>query len=104
MFGDPRNGAQMMLGAAQRPSADRHQLKAWSDDEILRDRDPLEQQTTCWACEGWERVELRWSTQNDENMPRAVWAFTNLDNFRNPLRLHLDADGHHFVGSRVVPP
>ena len=25
----------------------------FSRDEVLRERDVLEQQTTCWACEGW---------------------------------------------------
>eukprot|EP00931_Biecheleriopsis_adriatica_P090379 TRINITY_DN64379_c0_g1_i1.p1 TRINITY_DN64379_c0_g1~~TRINITY_DN64379_c0_g1_i1.p1 ORF type:complete len:932 (-),score=168.48 TRINITY_DN64379_c0_g1_i1:53-2848(-) len=104
MYGDPREGPRQLLGAARQSSCAGGASKKWSDDEILRDRDPLEQQTACWACEGWERVELAWTVKEGEEMPLAVWAFTNIDNFRSGLRLRPSADGKSFKGARMIPP
>lgn len=103
VFGDPRLGPSQLLGAAQRPSRDR-EAKKWCDNDILRDRDPLEQRTTCWACEGWERAELKWFVPEGEELPRTVWAFTNVDNFRLGMRLQLLVEERCFVAARMMPP
>jgi hypothetical protein len=62
MFGDPRSAPRQLVGAARRSSVCQEcsTTHAHSDEDVLRDRDPLEHQGTCWACEGWEKVELRW--------------------------------------------
>ena len=34
-----------------------------SDD--LRGRDVLEMRSACWACEGWERMEILWPCDDE---------------------------------------
>jgi len=81
----------------------------WSIDDDLRGRDVSERQTACWACEGWERVELEWLVMPDQPEPKAVWAFTSLDAFRKGLRMQRapgrgQFDVPRFVVARMVPP
>lgn len=86
-----------------------HRRSTATDEEVLRERDVLEQQTTCWACEGWERLELRWAVLDGEPEPKAVWAFTSIDGFVSALRLkraeHAEGatKGAHFAAARMVP-
>lgn len=107
-FGDPRNGAAGRLGDTDKAGSSRVNLPkaAWSDDDVLRDRDVLEQKTPCWACEGWQRVELVWKVKPGAREPKAVWAFTSLDNFKKGMRLSREARGGAvaFAGARMVPP
>jgi len=110
-FGDPRNGTSARVGDGRQCNNERIASRAgtasqmaWSDDDVLRDRDVLEHQTTCWACEGWERVELAWPIDPDEPEPKAVWAFTSLDGFRAGTRLPRAAGGQpRFCIAKMVP-
>jgi hypothetical protein len=113
--GDPRAGVSKCVGFKQ-PSqtlaacSGRKHVGAnkdeplLSDTDILRDRDPLEQQSTCWACEGWECLEFNWDIQNDDVCPSSVWAFTSLDNFQFGLQLNREPGEPRFTGARMVPP
>eukprot|EP00933_Yihiella_yeosuensis_P082255 TRINITY_DN96062_c0_g1_i1.p1 TRINITY_DN96062_c0_g1~~TRINITY_DN96062_c0_g1_i1.p1 ORF type:complete len:690 (+),score=125.12 TRINITY_DN96062_c0_g1_i1:77-2071(+) len=99
LAGNPLNGAHGLIGA--RPSG-------LSKEDELRGRDVLEHQSTCWACEGWERLELEWPVDTECEMPKAVWVYTSLDSFQKGLRMKLDPDGGglgpRFVAARMVPP
>eukprot|EP00929_Paragymnodinium_shiwhaense_P070513 TRINITY_DN35703_c0_g1_i1.p1 TRINITY_DN35703_c0_g1~~TRINITY_DN35703_c0_g1_i1.p1 ORF type:complete len:1091 (+),score=258.84 TRINITY_DN35703_c0_g1_i1:94-3366(+) len=95
-------GAFARLGS--RAAAQAHcGARAWSDGDILRERDVLERATTCWACEGWERQELEWTPEADEELPAAVWAYTSLDNFRSALRLKKVHGARRFAVARMIP-
>jgi len=77
----------------------------WTADALLRERDVLEQRTTCWACERWERVEVEWETPIGEPIPLAVWAYLSFDGFNSALRLRPSPAGsRRFVAARMVPP
>lgn len=76
---------------------------SFTDEDVLRERDGLEHQTPCWACEGWQRIDIEWPVEEDP-APRAVWAFTNIDAFRHGQQLLSTAGGDKFVGARMVPP
>lgn len=124
LFGELRQGNEDRLGASARPSTADAQGQqdvatcVWSDEDVLRERDVLEQQTTCWACEGWERHELVWMPAEGEQIPKAVWAFTSIDGFRAGLRLKEEKNGpvslpighwrerqtgNRFVAARMIP-
>jgi len=122
--GDPRNSTTNCL-ASRRPALGKHGCcgsgslaplsstsassqsstgAACSDDDVLRERDVLEQRSTCWACEGWTRVDLEWPLLPDEKEPRSVWAFTSLDGFRSGLQLRRAEEGPpRFCVARMVP-
>lgn len=104
-FGDLRQGIDGRLGARSMDAAT-ERLGAWTDADVLRERDVLEQQTTCWACEGWERLELQWRVETGSPTPKAVWAFTSIDGFRAGLRLK-PVEGEVppavFTAARMVP-
>lgn len=119
-FGDPRSGPSGLLAGSKRWKKDSSPVGTsictsaktafnvpagpWTDDDVLRERDPLEQQTTCWACEGWERVELVWPLLPEEPAPSAVWAFTSIDGFRAAMRLRRSTSGPpRMLGARMVP-
>lgn len=91
-FGDLQAGPEALLGAGRAGS--------FAQEDDLKGRDVLEMRSACWACEGWERQEITWSSQDTQ--PKAVWAFTSLDDFRRPLRLH--PDGGRYRAARMVPP
>jgi len=81
----------------------------WSIEDDLCGRDASERQTGCWACEGWERVELEWPIDPGAPEPKAVWAFTSLDAFRKGLRMTRapgasPSSPPRFVAARMVPP
>jgi len=79
--------------------------RPWTADALLRERDLLEQRTTCWACEGWERVEVEWHTPLEDPVPKAVWAFLSFDGFNSALRLRQPTEGcRKFAAARMVPP
>ncbi|CAJ1381049.1 unnamed protein product, partial [Effrenium voratum] len=88
LFGDLQPGPEALLGF---------------NSEDLSGRDVLEMKSACWACEGWQRQEISWTYQ-DEDRPKAVWAYTSLDAFRRPLRLHPDPGQQRFLAARMVPP
>lgn len=73
-------------------------------DDGLRERDVLEQRTSCWACEGWVRVDIQWPIDPASSAPRAVWAFTSLDGFRKGLRLRRLGQEQRFSAAKMVPP
>mmetsp|Transcript_58573 Transcript_58573/g.169965 ORF Transcript_58573/g.169965 Transcript_58573/m.169965 type:complete len:1078 (-) Transcript_58573:662-3895(-) len=100
---DPSAAGADAEPAAKSPSKARKQNR--SDEDILRDRDLFEQQSTCWACEGWTRIDLAWVVPEGEPEPRAVWAYTSLDHFKSALRLpRADAGGRvRFAAARMVP-
>ncbi|CAJ1392831.1 unnamed protein product [Effrenium voratum] len=106
LFGELRQGIDGRVGAA-RPSRDPEVLEtAWTDEEVLRERDVLEQRSTCWACEGWQCLELAWPLRLGETPPKAVWCFTSIDGFRSGLRLRRDPpEGPplRFFAARMVP-
>eukprot|EP00746_Dinoflagellata_sp_MGD_P144753 gnl/MRDRNA2_/MRDRNA2_77453_c0_seq1.p1 gnl/MRDRNA2_/MRDRNA2_77453_c0~~gnl/MRDRNA2_/MRDRNA2_77453_c0_seq1.p1 ORF type:complete len:943 (+),score=154.45 gnl/MRDRNA2_/MRDRNA2_77453_c0_seq1:205-2829(+) len=94
-----------LLGAARYECPPCNEAKPWkpcSDADFLRDRDVLEQKTTCWACEGWRLVVLTWPGDALAEEPKAVWAFTSLDGFVTGLRLR-KLEGGRFSASRMVP-
>lgn len=103
-FGDLRQGIDGRLGARS-TDASGLGVGAWTDADVLRERDVLEQQTTCWACEGWERLELQWRVETGSPTPKAVWAFTSIDGFRAGLRLKRveGATPAVFAAARMVP-
>lgn len=104
-FGDPRTSDARCGANRQSSQALAKQVERSADGvDDLRERDVLEHQTSCWACEGWERIELEWPVSPDEPEPRAVWAFTSLDGFKTGLRLRKAADGLSFSIARMVPP
>jgi len=100
-----RHSDPAVLSSATAATAD----EELSEDTILRERDDLEQKSTCWACEGWTRVELEWDVPTLHDAPDFVWAFTSLDGFSAALslrRLEVEIDGVRkvrFVGARMVP-
>ncbi|CAE6955318.1 unnamed protein product [Symbiodinium natans] len=112
-YGELRQGNEDRLGASSRPTtadvSGQAEASMWSDEDVLRERDVLEQQTTCWACEGWERHELVWQPAADEQKPQAVWAFTSIDGFRAGLRLKEEQRSGErealprFVAARMIP-
>lgn len=116
-FGDPLNSVNGAVGCAWQRSPSRESSAGsqsskvqetskaiWSDDALLRERDVLEQRTTCWACEGWQRIEIEWPLVEGEAEPRAVWVFTSLDDFKVGLRLRRVAGASKFSVARMVPP
>jgi len=62
-----------------------------------RDRSPLEARTSCWICESWEPVEVKWSGK-----ATAVWLYTSLDNFERATKLNVDGHGV-FTCERMLP-
>jgi len=114
-FNDPRNGAASRVGGTESKGSSPGltlrsttrslgKLTPWTDDEVLRERDVLEQTTTCWACEGWERVSLEWPIVPGEPAPRAVWVFTSLDGFQGGLRMSREhGPPPRFVAARMAP-
>lgn len=100
-LGAPSQAATSNAGPASTAAALAAPL---SEEDVLRERDLLEQRSTCWACEGWSRVELEWKVLPGEPEPVAVWAFTSLDGFRAAMRLRRATDGEpRFAGARMVP-
>lgn len=113
-FGSPLTGTEGRVGNPPLPKDNSDEsinmgqsASAWrpmSDDDVLRERDGLEQRTSCWACEGWERVELVWPCIPEEPEPKAVWAFTSLDRYRSGLRLQRTfSHPPRFAAARMVP-
>jgi hypothetical protein len=116
--GDPRSGVSQRVGSKHQPQphvsicdnsgkggAAAARDVTFSDTDILRDRDHLEEQSTCWACEGWECLEFEWCVQDNEVHPSDdVWAFTSLDSFKFGLQLNREPGGSRFTGARMVPP
>lgn len=110
-FGDLRQGVDGRLGVCHNDTLG--PPGAWTDADVLRERDVLEQQTTCWACEGWERLELQWPVDPALPVPKAVWAYTSIDGFRQALRLKPQTDQvaiegfaapvKRFAAARMVP-
>jgi len=119
-FGDPMNSVSTAVGSVKRSgskdsmastyskssvgSKDMNAPVVWSDDALLRERDVLEQRTTCWACEGWNRIELEWPLIEGEPEPKAVWAYTSLDGFKVGLRMQRVVGAAKFSVARMVPP
>eukprot|EP00927_Polykrikos_kofoidii_P038849 TRINITY_DN33295_c0_g4_i1.p1 TRINITY_DN33295_c0_g4~~TRINITY_DN33295_c0_g4_i1.p1 ORF type:complete len:1137 (+),score=185.90 TRINITY_DN33295_c0_g4_i1:319-3411(+) len=102
VFGDPRvQSSDSRVGVAGRGRKG-SKMSAVNDD-MLRERDDLEHSTSCWVCEGWERVELEWLPNSGEPLPSAVWVFTSLDNFRAGLRLVRQEGSSKFTAARMVP-
>jgi len=66
--------------------------------EMERERSVLEARTSCWICESWQPVEVRW-----RGTATAVWLFTSLDNFERATRLSADSAGS-FACDRMFPP
>eukprot|EP00930_Biecheleria_cincta_P042856 TRINITY_DN29493_c0_g1_i1.p1 TRINITY_DN29493_c0_g1~~TRINITY_DN29493_c0_g1_i1.p1 ORF type:complete len:1004 (-),score=210.82 TRINITY_DN29493_c0_g1_i1:50-3061(-) len=66
--------------------------------EMERERSVLEARTSCWICESWQPVEVRW-----RGAATAVWLFTSLDNFQRATRLSADSAGS-FTCDRMFPP
>ncbi|CAE8654855.1 unnamed protein product [Polarella glacialis] len=108
LFGSGFGGPQGMIGASGK-------VGGTSADDDLRGRDVLEQRTACWACEGWERLQLEWTSDlsDGEAPPKAVWVFTSLDSFKKGLRMQRAEEEDFSIGSsrraryvaaRMIPP
>eukprot|EP00929_Paragymnodinium_shiwhaense_P078321 TRINITY_DN40588_c0_g1_i2.p1 TRINITY_DN40588_c0_g1~~TRINITY_DN40588_c0_g1_i2.p1 ORF type:complete len:1138 (+),score=209.57 TRINITY_DN40588_c0_g1_i2:71-3484(+) len=85
--------------AARRSRRCRHKMQQQNTQE----RDMMEQQTACWACEGWQRVDLAWPL-DERVQPKAVWAFTSLDGFQKGVRLKRFGRDDRLLAARMVPP
>eukprot|EP00419_Tripos_fusus_P048195 CAMPEP_0172819810 /NCGR_PEP_ID=MMETSP1075-20121228/14845_1 /TAXON_ID=2916 /ORGANISM="Ceratium fusus, Strain PA161109" /LENGTH=1000 /DNA_ID=CAMNT_0013660399 /DNA_START=94 /DNA_END=3093 /DNA_ORIENTATION=- len=111
-FGDPTSNTMTMVGASKPPPVEPaanieldggyKKSATWSVDDDLRGRDMSERATGCWACEGWERVELQYPIDPEGPEPKAVWMYTNLDGFRKGVRMKKLEN--RFVAARMVPP
>lgn len=81
----------------------RERHKNWEEGrdkrlEMERERSGLEARTSCWICESWQPVEIKW-----EGEATAVWAYTSLDNYQRATKLTKEADGI-FRCTRMLPP